>query len=79
MVTLAVFGAMTFVLVGTAGTTIGHRICGVGMRRLDGQRPGPLRALGRTCGLCLVLPAVITDPVGRSLHDKWAGTQVVRL
>jgi len=30
-------------------------------------------------GLCLALPAVITDPAGRSLHDRWAGTQVVRL
>jgi len=79
MVTLAVFGIMTFLLVGTAGTTIGHRICGVGMRTLDGQRPGPLRALVRTVGLCLALPAVITDPAGRSLHDRWAGTQVVRL
>jgi len=79
MATLAVFGVMTFLLVGTAGTTIGHRICGLGMRTLAGGLPGPLRALGRTVGVLLVLPPVITDPAGRSLHDRWSGTQVVRL
>ena len=79
MATLAVFGAMTFVLVGTAGTTLGHRICGVGMRTLQGGLPGPLRGLARTVGVLLVIPAVVTDPAGRSLHDRWSGTQVVRL
>lgn len=79
MATLAVFGVMTFVLVGTAGTTIGHRITGVGMRTLAGGLPGPLRGLARTVGVLLVIPAVVTDPAGRSLHDRWSGTQVVRL
>ena len=79
MATLAAFGAMTFVLVGTAGTTIGHRICGIGMRTLHGGLPGPLRGLARTAGVLLVIPAVVTDPAGRSLHDRWSGTQVVRL
>lgn len=79
MATLAVFGVMTFLLVGTAGTTIGHRILGVGMRTVEGQRPGPVRALLRTVGVCLALPPLITDPTGRSLHDRWAGTCVVRL
>ncbi|WP_022919201.1 RDD family protein [Ruania albidiflava] len=79
MATLAVFGLMTFVLVGTAGTTIGHRICGLGMRTLDGGLPGPLRGLARTVGVLLVIPPVVTDPAGRSLHDRWSGTQVVRL
>lgn len=79
MATLAVFAVMTFVLVGTAGSTIGHRICGLGVRTLAGGLPGPLRALGRTIGVLLVIPPVVTDPAGRSLHDRWSGTQIVRL
>ena len=79
MATVAAFGVMAFVLVGTAGTTIGHRVTGIGMRTLDGGLPGPLRALVRTLGLMLVIPAVVTDPTGRSLHDRWARTRVVRL
>ena len=79
MATLAAFGVMTFVLVGTAGTTIGHRIAGLGMRTLAGGLPGPVRGLARTVGVLLVIPVVVTDPAGRSLHDRWSGTQVVRL
>lgn len=79
MATLGVFALMTYMLVGTLGSTIGHRLVGVGVRGLDGSLPGPLRALGRTFALCLGIPAVITDPTGRGLHDRWAGTHVVRL
>lgn len=78
MATLAVFAVMTVLLVGTLGSTIGHRVCGIGVRRLDGDLPGLLRALVRTIGLCLVIPAVVWGPDGRGLHDRWAGTDVVR-
>lgn len=79
MATLAVFAVMTVVLVGTVGSTIGHRVCGIGVRRLDGGLPGPLRALVRTLGLCLVIPAAVWGADGRGLHDRWAGAAVVRL
>ena len=39
---------------------------------------GTLRALVRTIGLCLVIPAVVWGSDGRGLHDRWAGTDVVR-
>ncbi len=40
--------------------------------------PGPGRAAVRTVLLCLVIPAVVWDDQGRSLHDRAAGTVIVR-
>lgn len=79
MATLAIFFVMTYLLVATLGTTIGHRLLGVGMRLLNGHAPGPLKALIRTAALCLAVPPVITGADGRGLHDRWAGTHVVRV
>jgi uncharacterized RDD family membrane protein YckC len=76
--TLVIFFVMTTVLVGTAGFTIGHRALGLAIRDLAGGAPGPLRAAVRTLGLCLLIPAVVWGPDGRGLHDRWAGTQIVR-
>lgn len=79
LATLGVFAVMTALLVGTAGATIGHRAVGIAVRALDGGAPGPVRALARTLALCLVIPAVVWDADGRGLHDRWAGTQIVRV
>jgi uncharacterized RDD family membrane protein YckC len=38
----------------------------------------PLRAIGRTALLCLLVPAVIFDRDGRGLHDRLTDTAVVR-
>jgi hypothetical protein len=40
--------------------------------------PGPVRAAVRTVLLCLVIPAVVWDDQGRSMHDRAAGTVIVR-
>jgi uncharacterized RDD family membrane protein YckC len=79
LATLGVFAVMTAILVGTVGSTIGHRLVGIGVRRLDGGASGPGRAVVRTLGLCLVIPAVVWGDDGRGLHDRWAGTTIVRL
>ena len=79
MATLAVFAAMTWVLVGTLGATIGHLVTGLGVRRVAGGPPGLLRSLIRTVSLCLVVPAVVWGTDGRGLHDVWAGTVITRL
>lgn len=78
--TLLVFLAENVVLVGLLGFTLGHRIFGIGVRRLD-RAPfvGPLRAAVRSVLLCLVIPAVVWDGDGRGLHDRGAGTVLVRL
>ncbi|MFC4555832.1 RDD family protein [Georgenia faecalis] len=76
LATVAVFAAITWILLATRGATIGHTLVGLTVRRADGGPVGPRRAFIRTLGLCLVIPAVVWDPQGRGLHDLWAGTVV---
>ncbi|ACQ80112.1 RDD domain containing protein [Beutenbergia cavernae DSM 12333] len=76
--TLAIFAAMTLILVATLGSTIGHRVLGLRVVRADdGGHPGIVSAIVRTVALCLVIPAVIWDSEGVSLHDRWARTRIV--
>ncbi|QTE28409.1 RDD family protein [Pengzhenrongella sicca] len=80
LATLGVFALEHVALVGTLGHTLGHRLLGIHVRPVGA--PGPVglgRAALRTALLCLVLPAVLTGPDGRGLHDRAAGTVVVRL
>jgi uncharacterized RDD family membrane protein YckC len=44
----------------------------------DGNAARPLQVLVRTVLLCLFLPAMFWDKDGRGLHDKAAGTLIVR-
>ena len=76
---LAVFVLMNLLLVGTLGSTIGHRLLGMRVVRLDGANAGPILAVIRTALLTLVIPAVIWDRDSRGFHDKVAGTVLVRL
>lgn len=82
LATLAVFGASTFILVATLGTTVGQRLLGLRISRLQdvrtGRPPGLWPAAVRTALLCLVVPAAIWDASGRGLHDTAAGTVIVR-
>ena len=75
---LLVFGGVQVMLVGTIGFAIGHRLLGLVVVGLDSGPAGPVAALVRTALLLLVIPAVITDEDGRGLHDRAAGTVVVR-
>ena len=76
---LAVFVLMNLLLVGTLGSTIGHRLLGMRVVRLDGANAGPILAVIRTALLTLLIPAVIWDRDSRGFHDKVAGTVLVRL
>jgi uncharacterized RDD family membrane protein YckC len=76
---LAVLLAMHVLLVGTAGSSLGHRLLGVRVERVHGGLPGPLRAAARAVLLCLLLPALISDGDRRGLHDRAAGTVPVRI
>lgn len=67
------------VLLGTVGTTLGMRLLGIGVRRLDGGRLPWLWVVVRTALLILVIPAVVYDRDQRGLHDKAAGAIAVRL
>lgn len=76
---LAVFVVMNLLLVGTLGSTLGHRLLGLRVVRLHEAGAGPLPALIRTILLALVIPAVIWDRDTRGFHDKLAGTVLVRV
>jgi uncharacterized RDD family membrane protein YckC len=76
--TPAVFGVEDFLLTALTGFTIGKRLLGVRVIRLDG-RPVGLWALPRTALLMLVVPALMMDRDLRGFHDKAAGTAVVRI
>jgi uncharacterized RDD family membrane protein YckC len=78
LILLGLFALEQLLLVGTAGYTLGHRVVGLRVLSLDGQRARPFQVLVRTVLLCLFLPAMFWDKDGRSLHDKAAGTLIVR-
>jgi uncharacterized RDD family membrane protein YckC len=76
--TLALFGVANLLLVGTLGTGVGGRLFRLRVARLDRGHPAPAAVLIRTVLLCLAIPALIWDRDGRGLHDKAAGTVVLR-
>jgi uncharacterized RDD family membrane protein YckC len=77
--TLAFFGAGTYLAMVLTGTTIGKRILGMRVARLDGKRIGVGWGLVRTILLLAVVPPLIIDRDRRGLHDKAANTIVVRM
>jgi uncharacterized RDD family membrane protein YckC len=78
LILLAIFALEHLVLLGTTGYTLGHRIVGLRVLSLDGRPARPVQVLVRTLLLCLFLPAMFWDKDGRGLHDKAAGTVIVR-
>jgi uncharacterized RDD family membrane protein YckC len=77
--TTPLFFLMSAVLISTAGSTLGKRLFGLRVVRLDGRHPSPLQVLGRTLLLILVVPALVWDRDTRGLHDKAVGTVEVRI
>lgn len=75
---LLVFAVVQVLLVGTLGFGVGHLLLGIRVERPWGGPAGPVAALVRTLLLVLVVPAVVMDDDGRGLHDRAAGTLVVR-
>lgn len=75
---LLVFVVVQVLLVGSLGHAVGHRLLGLVVVRDDGRHAGFGAALARTVLLALVVPALVVDEDGRGLHDRVAGTTVVR-
>ncbi|WP_112247526.1 RDD family protein [Kribbella monticola] len=81
---LVTFFAMSAILSGLGGGTIGHRLLGLRVIRTKPAGTGYAAQVGLLGGairaflLCLVIPAVVYDRDRRGLHDKAAGTIVVR-
>jgi uncharacterized RDD family membrane protein YckC len=76
--TLLIFAAEVYVLTALTGFTVGKRVFGIRVARLDGRPVGFGWALVRTLLLIAVVPALVTDRDLRGLHDRAANTIVIR-
>jgi uncharacterized RDD family membrane protein YckC len=77
--TLAIFAGEIWLLTALTGFTVGKRLLGMRVARLDGQPVGFYRSLIRTVLFLLVVPPLVLDADLRGLHDKAAGTIVIRV
>lgn len=75
---LLAFFVEVSILTGLLGYSIGHRLTGVRIVRVDGGPLDPLRALLRTALICVIIPPLINDERGRGLHDRAAGSIAAR-
>jgi len=76
---LVFFALLTVLSVTLFGRTPGHAAVGVRVATLDGGRPSFGAAAVRTVLICLALiPPAIYNADGRGLHDRAAGTIVLR-
>lgn len=75
---LAIFALIQIAFLPTIQGSPGHRLFGLRLIRIDGGWAGVWRPIVRTILLVLVIPAVIWDADQRGLHDKAAGTVLVR-
>lgn len=76
--TLVIFAIVQILFIPTIGGSPGHRLVGMRIMRVDGGWAGLWRPIVRTALLVLLIPAVIWDSDQRGLHDKAAGTVLVR-
>ncbi|MFF2746750.1 RDD family protein [Kitasatospora sp. NPDC058048] len=77
--TSPLFFVVAALLLATTGTTVGKRLFGLRVVRLDGSRATIPQVLLRTLLLCLVVPPLVWDRDTRGLHDKAVGTVEVRI
>ena len=74
-----VFAIVQIVFIPTIGGSPGHRLVGLRVARVQGGWVGLWRPIVRTALLFLIVPALIWDADHRGLHDKAAGTALIRL
>ncbi|MCW2615062.1 MAG: hypothetical protein JWN08_2056 [Frankiales bacterium] len=74
------FALEVLLLTALTGQSLGMKLVGIRVVRLaePAGPPGFLPSAVRLALLCLLLPALIFDRDGRGLHDKAAGTAVVK-
>lgn len=78
-ITLGLFGGIQLLFLLVLNGGVGHLLLGMRVVPLDPGRLAPWRALVRTLLVCLFVPAVIWDADQRGLHDRAAGTILVRV
>jgi uncharacterized RDD family membrane protein YckC len=73
------FLLIELLFVGFTGQTPGMRLVGIGVLRADRQGRAAFKWIAlRTLLLAAVIPAVVADETGRAMHDRAAGTVMVR-
>ena len=77
--TIAIFAVEVWLLTAVTGFTVGKRILGIRVARLDGRPVGFWWALVRTLLLLTVVAPLVTDGDLRGLHDRAANTVVIRI
>lgn len=75
---MIVFAVLQILFTPTIGGSPGHRIVGLRVVLARGGWVGLWRPIVRTLLLVIVIPAVIWDADQRGLHDKAAGTILLR-
>lgn len=75
---LAVFVALQIIFLVLVSGSIGHLLLGMRVVPLKSGWIGIWRPILRTLLLALLVPALIADRDGRGLHDRLAGTVLVR-
>lgn len=78
-ITLAAFAVLTVILELFFNASIGHLALRMRVVPIRGGALAPWRPLARTALLCLAIPALIWDRDQRGLHDRLAGTVLVRV
>jgi uncharacterized RDD family membrane protein YckC len=79
LVTYLAFLAIELVFVSAFGQTPGMRVAGIGVIRADtGGRQSPQWILVRTILLAVIAPALVIDGSGRAMHDRAAGTIMIK-
>jgi len=79
VVTIGVFAAEVWLLTSLTGFTVGKRLLGIRVARLDGKPIGFWWGLVRTVLLLLLIPPLVNDSDLRGLHDRAANTVVIRI
>jgi len=75
---MTVFAVLNVLFLPTIGGTPGHRIMGLRIQLVHGGWVGLWRPIVRTLLLLVVIPAAVWDADQRGLHDKAAGTVLLR-
>ena len=75
---LIIFIVLQIIFLALLSGSIGHLLLGIRLVPLKGGVIGVWRPAVRTVLLSIVIPAVVTDRDKRGMHDRIAGTILVR-
>lgn len=76
--TMSIYFVEVVVLTALTSGSFGQLLCRLAVVRLGGGQPvGWARSIGRTVGVCLVIPALVIGANRRGLHDLALGTIVI--